>query len=72
MHLTKLLFPVVLLWRLAASNELDLSREISRRASSRQLPSLTAVTYRSIVQKREEAFLPKRDCEHHYADCMFS
>jgi hypothetical protein len=34
----------------------------------RDLTSLTAVTFRPIIQKREEAFVLKRDCDHHYAD----
>ena len=71
MYLTKLLFPAVFLSRLATSNALEVPRDLSRDVLPRQLPSLTAVTFRSVIQKREEAFLPKRECEHHYADCMF-
>lgn len=71
LYFIKLLFPAVLLSSLATASKLDLARDVSVDLSERHLPSLTAVTVRSGIQKREEAFIPKRDCEHHYADRMY-
>lgn len=59
LYLLKLLFPAVLVSHFAAANALDV-----------HLPSLTAVTFQPAVEKREEAFILKRDCDLHYADRM--
>jgi hypothetical protein len=60
LHLLKILFPAALLLPTAVANSLDVP--------ARDLTSLTAVTFRPIIHKREEAFILKRDCDHHYAD----
>lgn len=39
--------------------------------SKRNTPMLTAITVRPDLQKREEIFVPKQQCEHHYVDRMY-
>jgi hypothetical protein len=69
---TKYFLPLLFLWHLAATNvfDSDSERELHKDLPKRQLPSLTAITVRSDIQKREESFVPKQRCEHHYGDRM--
>lgn len=60
LHLLRILFSAVILSPIVVANSLGVP--------ARDLTSLTAVTFRSNIQKREEAFVLKRDCDHHYAD----
>ena len=69
LYFTRFLLPAYLLCHLVATKSLDRPGYISNK---RHLPSLTAVTVRSDIQKREERFIPRRDCEHHYVDRMLS
>ncbi|KAH8684677.1 hypothetical protein BGZ60DRAFT_170796 [Tricladium varicosporioides] len=56
--------PLVLVSQVvAAPNE---SSSLQRSLPNNQ-PSLTAITVRSAIQRRDELFRPKLDCEHHYA-----
>lgn len=70
LYLTRFLFPEFLFWHLAATSTLDSVQDLPTDFPERQLPSLTAITVRPDVQKCGESFIPKQDCEHHYADRM--
>lgn len=60
LYFLKLSFFAVLLSPIVNANAVDLHE--------RQLTSLTAVTSRRSIQKREDAFALVRECDHHYAD----
>ncbi|RFU30780.1 hypothetical protein B7463_g5553, partial [Scytalidium lignicola] len=68
--ITKYLLPTLMLVQAITANSLVHSPDIQERdnLSARHYTSLTAVTLRSNVQKREDNFVPKTHCDHHYAD----
>lgn len=67
-YFAKLFIPTVLL-SFVAANTRHIAQDSSD-VSARELPSLTAVTVRPAIRKREEAFIPARGYVHHYADRM--
>ena len=65
--LSLLALPLVLVTQVVAAPTEPAS--LQRRLPNNQ-PSLTAITVRSGIHRRDELFRPKLDCEHHYAAGM--
>lgn len=67
-YLLKFLLPLLTLWQLSEGSSLDPPRDLSRDLLPREYTTLTAVTVRKVNVKREEKFIPRIECEHHYVD----
>lgn len=66
---SEFLLVLVLCWKTLVVHA---SNIVQRETNDGIITSLTAVTVRSELEKRQPDFTPKHACEHHYADREYS